>query len=112
LIVIDGLVGLITHQIQRNFATLELGQFIILHCHAINKTLKIISTAICKFNELTYKSNSYDLFFVYYFYSPVEIDSESDVEEFEDAINADDDYFAEPVQQNSRKRLSKFDSCF
>lgn len=43
-------------------------------------------------------------------FSPVEIDSDSDVEEYEDAMNADDDIFAEPVQQNRLKTLSKFTS--
>lgn len=40
-------------------------------------------------------------------YRPLEIDSDSSVEEFEDALNADDDIFAEPVTQNRLKYLSK-----
>lgn len=38
---------------------------------------------------------------------PLEIDSDSSVEEFEDAINADEDIFAEPVPQNRLKYLSE-----
>ncbi|CRL04435.1 CLUMA_CG017520, isoform A [Clunio marinus] len=36
---------------------------------------------------------------------PLEIDSDSSVEEFEDALNADEDIFAEPVPQNRLKYL-------
>lgn len=39
---------------------------------------------------------------------PLEIDSDSSVEEFEDALNADEDIFSEPVPQNRLKYLSKF----
>lgn len=38
---------------------------------------------------------------------PLEIDSDDSIEEFEDAINADEDIFAEPVPQNRLKYLSK-----
>lgn len=41
-------------------------------------------------------------------FSPLEIDSDSSIEEFEDALNADEDIFAEPVPQNRLKPLSEF----
>lgn len=41
---------------------------------------------------------------------PLEIDSDSSVEEFEDALNADEDIFSEPVAQNRLKYLSKIKS--
>lgn len=41
------------------------------------------------------------------FNRPVEIDSDGSVDEFEDAINADDDIFSEPVPQNRLKYLSE-----
>lgn len=46
-----------------------------------------------------------DLFF--FFFRPLEIDSDSSIEEFEDALNADEDMFAEPVPQSRLKPLSK-----
>lgn len=43
---------------------------------------------------------------------PLEIDSDNSVEEFEDALNADDeDIFAEPVPQNRLNHLSKSSTC-
>jgi hypothetical protein len=39
---------------------------------------------------------------------PLEIDSDSSIEEFEDALNVDEDIFAEPVPQNRLKYLSMF----
>ena len=52
-------------------------------------------------------------YFLYIFsmiicFSPLEIDSDSSIEEFEDALNADEDIFAEPVPQNRLKPLSEF----
>jgi hypothetical protein len=39
-------------------------------------------------------------------FSPLEIESDSSVEEFEDALNADEDIFSEPAPQNRLKLLS------
>lgn len=42
------------------------------------------------------------------YHRPLEIDSDSSVEEFEDALNADEDIFSEPVPQNRLKYLSEY----
>lgn len=47
------------------------------------------------------------LFFPLFSRRPLEIDSDSSIEEFEDALNADEDIFSEPVPQNRLKYLSK-----
>lgn len=52
-------------------------------------------------DEIFGNSLSFDCF------RPLEIESDSSVEEFEDALNADEDIFTEPVPQNRLKLLSK-----
>lgn len=46
--------------------------------------------------------------FFFPIHRPLEIDSDSSVEEFEDALNADEDIFSEAVPINRLKYLSKF----
>lgn len=76
------------------------------HCH--DTTARTISIAIREFWESFQLCHSMLISSCIFSFRPVEIESDSDVEEYEDAMNADDDIFAEPVQQNRLKTLSEF----